>query len=173
MLRPEASKAAAHASESDRVHQPHSLHFRPTRPAMSLPLEVLADLTLAVDGEDIEIRGDGDLLVVDVPSVRAARRLLSSGPWPQAVRKKRADQFNTALRTAGITIDVRYKNEVVARLGAGAQPNAVSRVLKFSGVEVHPVKAVRAQAKSNPIATLAVLGGTAALIAFLISRFRK
>lgn len=140
---------------------------------MSLPLEVLADLTLAIDGEDLQIRGDGDVLMVDVPSVRAARRLLSSGPWSAEVRRKRADQFNQALQVAGITIGVRYKGEVVAKIGAGAKPNAVSRLLKFSGIEVHPVKAVRAQAKANPLATLAVVGGTTALIAFLISRFRK
>ena len=140
---------------------------------MSLPLEVLADLTLAIDGEDLQIRGDGDVLVVDVPSVRAARRLMSSGPWSAEVRQKRADQFNEALRMAGITINVRYKSEVVARLGAEAQPNAVSRLFRFTGVEVHPVKAVRAQAKAHPLATLAVIGGTTALIAFLISRFRK
>ena len=140
---------------------------------MSLPLEVLADLTLAIDGEDVQIRGDGDVLVVDVPSVRAARRLLSSGPWSADVRKKRTDQFNEALRMAGITIDVRYKGEVVARLGSGAQPNAASRLLQLTDIEVHPVKAVRAQAKANPLATLAIIGGTTALIAFLISRFRK
>jgi hypothetical protein len=140
---------------------------------MSLPLEVLADLTLAIDGEDLQIRGDGDVLVVDVPSVRAARRLMSSGPWSAEVRQKRVDQFNEALRMAGITINVRYKSEVVARLGAEAQPNAVSRLFRFTGVEVHPVKAVRAQARANPLATLAVIGGTTALIAFLISRFRK
>lgn len=140
---------------------------------MSLPLEVLADLTLAIEGEDLQIRGDGDVLVVDVPSVRAARRLLSSGPWSADVRKKRTDQFNEALRMMGITIDVHYKGEVVARLGSGAQPNAVSRLLKFTGIEVHPVKAVRAQAKANPLATFAIIGGTTALITFLISRFRK
>ena len=140
---------------------------------MSLPLEVLADLTLAIDGEDLQIRGDGDVLVVDVPSVRAARRLMSSGPWSAEVRQKRVDQFNEALRMAGITINVRYKSEVVARLGAEAQPNAGSRLFRFTGVEVHPVKAVRAQARANPLATLAVIGGTTALIAFLISRFRK
>ncbi len=140
---------------------------------MSLPLEVLADLTLAIDGEDLQIRGDGDVLMVDVPSVRAARRLLSSGPWSAEVRQKRAKQFNEVLQMAGITINVRYKGEVVARLGAAARPNAVSRLLRFTGVEVHPVKAVRAQAKANPLATLAVIGGTTALIALIISRFRK
>jgi hypothetical protein len=140
---------------------------------MSLPLEVLADLTLAIDGEDLQIRGDGDVLMVDVPSVRAARRLLSSGPWSAEVRQKRVEQFNEALQVAGITIHVRYKGEVVALLGAQARPNAVARLFRFTGVEVHPVKAIRAQAKANPLATLAIVGGTTALIAFLITRFRK
>lgn len=140
---------------------------------MSLPLEVLADLTLAIDGEDIQIRGDGEVVVVDLPTIRAGRRLLQSGPWSGEVRRLRTEQFNTALRTAGITVNVRYKGEVVARLGDQATPNAVARLLDFGAVELHPVKAIQAEARSRPLTTLAVLGGASAVIAYLISKMKK
>jgi len=140
---------------------------------MSLPLEVLADLTLAIDGEDIQIQGDGEVVVVDLPSLRAGQRLLQSGPWSGDVRRLRTEQFNTALRTAGITVEIRCRGETIARLGSRATPNAVARLLDFGEIELHPVKAIRAEARARPLTTLAVVGGTSALIAYLISRLRK
>jgi len=140
---------------------------------MSLPLDVLADLTLAVDGEDIRIQGDGELVVVDLPTLRAGRRLLQSGPWSGAVRQKRTQQFNTALTTAGITVDVRYQGDTIARVGARARPNAAARLLDLGDVEVRPGAAIRAEARSRPIATFLIVGAQAAAIAFLIARIRK
>ncbi|PEN13829.1 hypothetical protein CRI94_07130 [Longibacter salinarum] len=140
---------------------------------MPLPLEVLADLTLAIDGEDIQIQGDGDVVVVDLPSIRAGKRLLQAGPWSGDVRRMRTEQFNQALRTAGVTINVQYKGETIARLGETASPNAVAHLLDFGEVELHPVKALQAEARSRPLATLAVVGGASAVLAYIISRLRK
>jgi hypothetical protein len=137
---------------------------------MALPLEVLADLTLAVDGENIDVRGEGDVVVVDLPNLRAGRRLLNSGPWTAAERQTRSRQFNEALQIAGLTIDVRLHGETVARIGAKARPNAIARFLNLGDVEVRAGETVKAEARRRPLLTLGIITGVVALLAYLFFR---
>jgi len=125
---------------------------------MPLPLEVLADLRLAVDGEDIDIRGTGDHVVVDLPSLRAGRRLLSSGPFGTD-RARTTGRIHEALDMSGITVEVRLRGDTIARIGAGAKPGPLGRLLKLDGVEVRPTRSLRVAARRRPLVTAAVVIG--------------
>jgi len=136
---------------------------------MARPLEVLADLQLAVDGEHIDIRGTGDHIVVDLPSVRAGRRLLHSGPFatPQV---HATHQLHEALQEVDLSAEVRLKGDPVARIGAGGQPGMLGWMLGIEGVEVRLARPFRAAVRRRPILAAAVILGLLALIGWLLLR---
>jgi hypothetical protein len=136
---------------------------------MPLPLEVLADLRLAVDGEAIDIRGTGDRLVVDLPSLRAGRRLLSSGPFAHH-QARTAARVHEALELSGITAEVRLQGACIARIGAAAQPGLLGRLLPVPGVEVTPAPPLRAALRRRPAVTLAVVAALIALLGWWLLR---
>ncbi len=136
---------------------------------MALPLEVLADLQLAVDGEDIDIRGTGDHIVVDLPSLRAGRRLLSSGPFATN-RARTTGRVHEVLRISGLTAEVRLQGDPIARLGAGARPGTLGRLLNLDGVEVRPTRPLRAAVRRRPLVTGAVVAGLLALLGWWLLR---
>jgi hypothetical protein len=137
---------------------------------MALPLEVLADLQLAVDGEDIDIRGTGDRIVVDLSSLRAGRRLLASGPFASAQRARTTGRVHEALDIAGLTVEVRLRGDPVARLGAEAQPGTIGRLLNLDGIEVRPTQPLRAVLRRRPVLTAAVVIGLVAGLGWWLFR---
>lgn len=139
---------------------------------MARPLEVLADLQLAVDGEDIAIRGNGDRVVVDLPSLRAGRRLLTTGPLAMGGHRRRTEQLHDGLRQVGIGVEVRLQGEPVAQIGAGAQPGAWARLLNLGAIEIHPTRPLRRAARRRPLLTGLVVGGLLLLLAWLLLRDR-
>jgi hypothetical protein len=140
---------------------------------MALPLEVLADLRLAVDGEAIDIRGEGDRLIVDLPSLRAGRRLLASGPFATGDRGRSLSRMHEALDISGITVDVRLSGDVIARIGKGARPSSVARLLNLGPVEVRPVQPLVNEARRRPLLVLAVIAGIVGLVTWLVVRARR
>jgi hypothetical protein len=136
---------------------------------MALPLEVLADLQLAVDGEDIDIRGTGDHIVVDLPSLRAGRRLLSSGPFATD-RAETTGRIHEALRVSGLTAEVRLRGDTVARVGAGARPGSLGRFLRLDGVEVQPTRPLRTAIRRRPFVTAGVVLGLLVLVGWWLLR---
>ncbi|MEF8816711.1 MAG: hypothetical protein V5A58_07970 [Salinibacter sp.] len=137
---------------------------------MALPLEILADLQLAVDGEDIDIRGTGDQVVVDLSSLRAGRRLLASGPFTSGQQARATGRIHEALRISGITLEVRLRGDPVARLGAGAQPGAMGRFLNLDGIELQPARPLRAALRRRPVLTALVVGGLLAGLGWWLFR---
>ena len=136
---------------------------------MALPLEVLADLRLAVDREDIDIQASGDRVVVDLPSLRAGRRLLAAHPVSRA-QGAATDRIHEALTVAGITADVRLRGDIVARIGAEADPGRLGRLLNQGAVEVRAAPSLRAAARDRPVVTALVIGGLLFLISWLVAR---
>ncbi|MFO8100039.1 MAG: hypothetical protein R6T83_10535 [Salinibacter sp.] len=137
---------------------------------MALPIEVLADLQLAVDGEDIAIQGDGDHIVVDLPSLRAGRRLVSSGPFALGRRSDQMDRLHQALDLSGIAVEVRLQGESIARLGKGARPGLLSQALNLGPVEIRPTQPLLQVLRTRPVLTAAVLAGLVLLLGWLLRR---
>lgn len=135
---------------------------------MALPIDVLADLRLSVDGEDINIRGEGDHLIVDLPSLRAGRRLVTTGPFALGNRERKIRSIHETLTLADISAEVRLQGDQIARFGAGAQPGAVSRFLNLGPVEVRPTQPLLQAIRRRPLVAVAVFIGLLLLVAWLV-----
>ena len=137
---------------------------------MALPLDVFADLRLAVDGEGIDIQADGDHVVVDLPSLRAGRRLLAAPPLSAERRPQATDRLHDALQIAGITVEVRLQGDVIARVGEEARPGRLGQLLNLGAVEVRPAPSLRAAARQRPLTAVLVVSGIAFLLGWLVVR---
>lgn len=136
---------------------------------MAPPLEVLADLRLAVDGEPVDVRGTGDHIVVDLPSVRAGRRLLNSGPFATHPGRT-THQIHEALQEVELSAEVRLKGAPVAHIGTGAQPGMLGKMLGLEGAEVRLARPLRTAARRRPILTATVILGLLVFIGWLLLR---
>jgi hypothetical protein len=106
------------------------------------PLSVVTDdLTLAVDGVELDVRSTGDRLFVEVPTVRDALRVARKLPSDGDARGP------TALLTAtDLTTEVRVRGRTVAVVGADARPGRLSRELGVAPAEVRIAGALGAGA---------------------------
>jgi hypothetical protein len=141
---------------------------------MARPLEVLADLQLAVDGENIAIQSDGGRVVVELPTLQAGRRVLEAVPFASRSQARSTRQAQEALSEVGLTLEIRLDGEVVAVLGREAQPGRFGDFLPTGGIEIRPAGTVRHAARTRPLLTAAVVGGVIVLVGWLgIRLFRS
>lgn len=143
----------------------------PTRLPAGRPLAVEADLVLTIDGEDVQIDGRDDLVTIDLPSLRAGRTLLHSGPFAT----ERVDRFRMVdwlLRDAGLTADVKLRGRQIARLGKAARPGRIARLLRLGQAEVYPGSVVTTSVQSSKGKTLALAGLAGLLLGLFIFRKR-
>jgi len=86
------------------------------------PLEVEADLDLDLESGTAHVRGYGDLVVVELPSLTAARELATgASTLPVA-------GLPDGLATGGVTVDVRVRGRSVLRAGPGVDAGPLSRL---------------------------------------------
>ncbi len=137
---------------------------------MSLPLEVLADLQIAIDGEDVDVQADGDRIVIDLSSLEAGRRLLAGYPFATVRSGSSASRLQDALQIAGLTVDVQLRGNLLARMGKGARPGRLARALNLEGFELRPAQSARAIVRRRPFVTTLVLGGLFLLVGWLVAR---
>lgn len=90
---------------------------------MTRELSIEADLTLTVPAGDVRIRGYGDLIVVEAPSLAAARDLFDgTATLP-------LDRLTGGIDDAAVDVDVRVRGRSVARVGPGVDPGPLSRLV--------------------------------------------
>lgn len=96
-------------------------------------LDVAADLTVTVDGHELQVESYTDRVFVDAPSIRAAvtgiRRLPDSGPGLFTIGR--------LLKAADLTVVVRVAGTEVARLGADR------RGIKYGPLSIRPAGLLR------------------------------
>ncbi|WP_254543415.1 hypothetical protein [Halomarina pelagica] len=85
------------------------------------PVDVTADLTLTIDGQPIAVESYTDTVLVDLPSIGAARAVARSG-------LRRADRLDRLLHDLDVTVVFRIDGTPVARMGAAARPGPVARI---------------------------------------------
>jgi len=96
------------------------------------PLTVTTtDLTLSVDGVDLEVRSTGDRLFVEASTVRDALRVARSLPRGGDARGPSA-----LLTATDLTTEIRVRGRTVAVVGADARPGLISRKLGVAPAEV-------------------------------------
>ncbi|MEF8791944.1 MAG: hypothetical protein V5A61_17575 [Haloarculaceae archaeon] len=93
------------------------------------PIDVTADLALAVDGEPVRVESYTDLVTVDLPSVRTAVRLLRR-------HGDRAGDVPDLLAAAGLTVEVTVDGTAVVRAGAEADAGPLERRLGYRSVRL-------------------------------------
>jgi hypothetical protein len=86
-------------------------------------LSVEADLTLTVPAGEIRVRGYGDVVVVEAPSLAAARDLFDgTATLP-------LDRLTGEIESAAVDIDIRVRGRSVARIGPDVSPGPLSRAV--------------------------------------------
>jgi hypothetical protein len=140
---------------------------------MALPLEVVADLQLAVDGEPISIEANGKRIIVDLASLEAGRRVLDSYPFSGGWGRQPMDRLREVLDIGGFTVEVRLRGEMIARMGKGARPGRISRVFNLEDMEVRLTPSLRAVARERPVATVVVVGGLFVLLGWALARLLR
>jgi hypothetical protein len=92
------------------------------------PLSVDVDLDLTVDGQRCRVWNEDDRVVVNTPTLAAARSLLNGvdalplGP----------DRIDSELTRADLAVEVRVRHAPVARFGAGVE---ASRLAALAGYD--------------------------------------
>ena len=87
-----------------------------------------ADLTLTIDGKTCDVWSESDRLVINTPTLSAARELLNGvKALPAPVRGVLAGIGQT-----GVTVEVRVRHAPVAQMGAGV---AASRLATLAGYD--------------------------------------
>jgi hypothetical protein len=85
---------------------------------VSKPIEVLGRVTLSAAGFDYELEGTGRVLVLRVPTLRAARHLWRSMRPVLSLRRLRA--LDEPLRAAGLRLEVAVRG--ITLYGFGTEP---------------------------------------------------
>lgn len=92
---------------------------------------VTEDLTLTVDGVDLDVRSTGDRLFVEVATVRDAVRVARGLPSDSDAGGPAA-----LLTATDLTAEIRVRGRTVVVIGADARPGLVSRELGVAPAEV-------------------------------------
>ena len=96
------------------------------------PLSVATDdLTLTVEGVDLDVRSTGDRLFVEAATVRDAVRVARSLPEEADARGPSA-----LLLATDLTAEVRVRGRTVALVGADARPGPLSRRMGVAPAEL-------------------------------------
>lgn len=115
------------------------------RPA-GTALSVDAELTLDVDDDRVDVwsENDGGVVVVNAPSVSAARSMLEGAealPFD-------TDWTGIGLEAMGITVEFRVRHATVARAGALARPRLASYIANLPEIEIVPAGVVLGVARA-------------------------
>jgi hypothetical protein len=137
---------------------------------MARPLEVLADLQVAVDGEDIAVQANGERIFVKLPSLEAGRRVLKAVPFASRSQARSTRQAQEALTEVGLTVEVELEGETLAVFGTDARPGRLGRILPTGGVELRPARTLRRVARTRPFLAAAVVGGLVVLVGWLVAQ---
>jgi hypothetical protein len=104
------------------------------------PLSVAADnLTLTIEGVDLEIRSTGDRLFVEAATVRDAIRVARNLPGDTDAHGPAA-----VLTATDLTTEIRVRGRTVAVIGTDARPGILSHRLGVAPAEVRLAGAVGA-----------------------------
>jgi pantoate kinase len=101
-----------------------------------LGLDVSADLTVTVDGHELQVEAYTDRVFVDFPSLGVMVDLLRSAPGGSGVSGSAGGSLPAALAAADLTAVARIESREVATLGAEA--DGPLRHLGYGNVAVSP-----------------------------------
>lgn len=120
-------------------------------------LVIEANLDVDLDGEPARVSTQDGRVVIDARSIDAAGRMLRAGPGSGS-QAERLERLHHWLTQAGQTIELRVQGRPIARLGPGANPGAISRLLRLRQAEIDPSAALRQTVRERTRVLLGLLG---------------
>ena len=105
-----------------------------SRPEPVLPIDVLGELRLAgpVDGA-VTLTAEGPRLSIAAPCWNSLNRL---GPRSVRAQRRTLARAGAALRTLGLTLDVRIDGRRVFGIGEGVRPTLIARLLGLASTSI-------------------------------------
>jgi len=111
---------------------------------MTASLDLIGELTLTDEaGGQLLVKGRGDTVSVDLPSLWAGRALAKQAPG----RSKRAQAIGTiqaGLRHADLRLQLRVAGRPVAYLAPDSKPTLLPRLLGLGSMELKPLSLILA-----------------------------
>ena len=142
-----------------------------TRPvATGARLEVTADLTLTVDGQQARLTGSGSDLTLTASDPVALWRSAASVPWPVGVTvgsgPRALGGLAGSLADAGLHLDVTGPQGRVAELGHGVDSGLGRGLTGSRAVRFGSPRTLAATVRSEPVPWRGVAVGLAVLLVF-------
>ena len=110
-----------------------------------VPLVVEADLSIEYQSQaGLRVHGNGQVLQASLDSMHIGIQLARQARLNSAFGRQTLSQLAQLLSAADLVLEVRVRQHLIARLGAGARSGAVSRLAGVPGVELHPTAIIRA-----------------------------
>ncbi len=98
-------------------------------------LSILADLVIDIDGQQVALRGDGDRIFVEFPSVNMAFRMVREmGSFKTA--RFRLAAISSSLTTVGLTVIVRTPGRRLMSIGQEGN-SWLLRLFGFPNAQIH------------------------------------
>jgi hypothetical protein len=106
---------------------------------MPTPLDIFARLEVLVAGNDILVRADDGLIIIELPDLRAGRALLKMGPV-RYERVKLIERMQAKLAGSDLRMEFRVTGRMIARLGIGVRPGIASWLFGLRPLEIRPLQ---------------------------------
>jgi hypothetical protein len=97
-------------------------------------LDVVADLVVHHDLGEFAVTGSGERIVIDLPGLSLGGKLARLGRGQ--VGTQGLQVCDRALKSAGLSLDIRMNKRRVARLGAGAHPRLLDHLFNLAPMQV-------------------------------------
>ncbi len=99
------------------------------------PLSVLADLVIDIGGQQVAVRGGGDSILVEIPSVVMAFRMVRELGSVITARSRLA-AMSSSLATLGLTVIVRTPGRRLMTIGQRGH-SSLLRLIGFPNAQFH------------------------------------
>ena len=106
-------------------------------------LYVEADLDLSIEDEICNIRANGDVITIEVPTFRALWFLQASAKFSKN-GKNLLTSLQAMLTRTDLQVKVRLKDRLIATMGRGTKPGMLSYALDFAPLQLHAYNLLRA-----------------------------
>jgi hypothetical protein len=90
-------------------------------------LSVAADLDITIDGRRCSVWTEDSIVVVNAPSLSAARTLLAGVDALPVTQRRVAGE----LTDAAVTVEVRVRHAPIARLGSDVEPPSLAQLAGY------------------------------------------
>jgi hypothetical protein len=120
--------------ETERSGSHHDSQWR-GKVTRNRRLSVFADLVIGIDGQDVTLRGNGNDILVELPSVGMAFKMLRDLTFPGGARV-RLSAISSALTSVGLTVTLTTPRRRLMTIGQDGNSRLLA-LFGFSNIRFH------------------------------------